>query len=93
MFHIEQRTGGACELHLRLEGDLDREHVIALENVVREAKERGIPRFVVHCAGLHSVDEAGVSFLSLLRLSGAILTEVPLLVGWKLAMKKHLVQE
>ncbi len=93
MFHIETRTGESREVHLHLEGELDREHVIALENVVREGTEHGVPRFVVHCSGLRFIDEAGVNFLSSLRRSGALLEEVPLLVGWKLAMKKHLESE
>lgn len=93
MFHIAQRTGEASNLHLHLEGELDREHVVALENVVAEAAERGIHRFIVHCGGLRYVDDAGVLFLSRLRASGAVLDEIPLLVGWKLAMKRHLELE
>ena len=67
MIHIRQTSEGCATLHLHLEGMLDRVHVIALRDVVAEARARKLERFVLHCAGLTGADDAGLAFLRKLK--------------------------
>ncbi len=73
-------------LHLVLEGRLDSVHVVALQGVLDEAKERGIIQFIVHCRELRYADNEGVRFLQKMKSAGAQLVDVPLQVRWKLTL-------
>jgi ABC-type transporter Mla MlaB component len=84
MIHISKYNEGKKTLHIQMEGTLDREHVIALNEVVREADQHEIPYLVLHCSGLLGVDEAGKAFLHDLRARGAKLLDLPVTVSWKL---------
>jgi hypothetical protein len=84
MIHISQRSEGSQTLHIHLEGTLDREHVVALNDVVAEAAQKKIPRLVLHCGGLLGVDEYGRKLLSDMQKHGAELLDLPVRIAWKL---------
>jgi hypothetical protein len=84
MIHISKYSEGATTLHIYMEGTLDREHVVALNEVVREADTLEMPCLVLHCSGLLGVDDAGRTFLHDLRDRGAQLLDLPVTVSWKL---------
>jgi anti-anti-sigma regulatory factor len=93
MIHISQYVEGSTTLHIHLEGALDREHVVAMSEVVREAEQRHIPHLVLHCGGLLSIDDSGKTFLSELRSRGARLLDLPITVSWKLHASEHTPRE
>ncbi len=84
MIHISQRAQGSTTLHIFLEGTLDHEHVVALQEVIREADEQKISRLVLHCSGLLGIDDSGTEFLQEIEHRGARLLDLPVAVSWKL---------
>jgi anti-anti-sigma regulatory factor len=84
MIHISKQTEGSKTLRIHLEGTLDREHVVALNEVVREASEQNIQQLVLHCSGLLGADEYGLRLLSDLHHQGAKLLDLPVKISWKL---------
>jgi ABC-type transporter Mla MlaB component len=85
MLHITQLTTGAPEQHLQLEGDLDKEHVEALQQATGVVMPSECARFVLHCGQLRRVDDCGLRLLGRLRRNGARLVDVPFQIDWKLA--------
>ncbi len=86
MLHIHTYTAAPNVLHLVLEGDLDKVHVVALQDAIRNALPFDELQVVLHCDGLQSVDDEGVHVLAHLKHEGATLNNVPLLVDWKLRL-------
>lgn len=84
MIHISKYGEETKTLHIHMEGTLDRDHVVALNEVVREADQREIPYLVLHCSGLLGVDDAGRAFLHDLQDRGVQFLELPVTVSWKL---------
>jgi anti-anti-sigma regulatory factor len=93
MIHISQYVEGSTILHIHLEGALDREHVVAMSEVVREAEQRQIPNLVLHCGGLLSIDDSGKTFLADLKSRGARLLDLPITVSWRLHASEHTLRE
>jgi anti-anti-sigma regulatory factor len=90
MIYIAQQPEGSTTLHIHLEGTLDHEHVVALNDVVQEADERHMTELVLHCSGLLGIDDSGSAFLLDLAHRGAQLLDLPVTVSWKLyASDRH----
>lgn len=90
MFHIITSNTALNILDLVLEGTLDKEHVVALQDVLDEAHRHGVWHFVLHCERLQAVDDEGIRLLLTLQRDGAKLMNLPLLLNWKLS---HLQQQ
>jgi len=89
MIHISQHSEGPTTLHIHLEGTLDHEHVVALNEVIREADQRHIATLVIHCNGLLGIDDSGRTFLLDLKQRGAQLLDLPVTVSWKLCASER----
>ena len=84
VIHISQNQENSGSIRIHLEGMLDSVHVVALEEVLAEARARGLSKIAVDCRGLLTVDEAGAAFLSRLRQQGVFLLDLSVTVSWKL---------
>ena len=85
MFHIARIKEEHGLIHLKLEGELDRLHVVALRDVADEGLRRGIRSFVLDCHDLRAADDDGVMFLVRLKSLGASFVSLPLPLQWKMS--------
>jgi hypothetical protein len=85
MFHITQLSTAEAQMHLQLEGDLDRDHVEALRQLIGIAGPAAIARLVLHCGLIRRADDDGLRFLIALRRNGVALQDVPFQIDWKLS--------
>jgi anti-anti-sigma regulatory factor len=86
VIHISQHQQGTGSIQIHLEGTLDSVHVVALEDVLAEARARGFGKIAVDCRGLLAVDEAGAAFLSRLQKQGVFLLDLSVTVSWRLLL-------
>ncbi len=85
MLHITLLSTGTTQVHLQLEGDLDREHAEALQQAMEVTGPFELSRFVLHCGQLRRVDDDGLRLLGSLRRNGVALMDVPFQIDWKLS--------
>ncbi len=85
MLHVSLTYPEEKTLRLQIEGNLDADHTVALQNVLDRARGTGITSLVLSCQGLKAADEAGIGLLRAVQLGGGRIEDLSWYLRWKLS--------